>query len=134
MITVKDFAKLHGKSVQAVYKQIKGKENAEALKGHIVVRKAGNRSTQFLDEEAVKILEAASEQTPQVIVQTNDKEKIEQLEAANKALLVKVADLQEQLLKEKDQVKQLQEDKIKLLEAKKEEPEKKGFFARLFGR
>lgn len=134
MTSIKDFAATHGKTVQSVYKQIKGKENAEALKGHIIEKKIGNRPAKFLDDEAVRILEAASAQSPQVVVQTGDKEKIEQLEAANKLLLAKVADLQDQLLKEKDQVKQLQEDKIKLLEAKKEEPEKKGFFARLFGR
>ena len=43
----------------------------------------------------------------------------------NKALLLKVAELQEALLKEKDQVKLLQNEKIELLEAKNQKAEKK---------
>lgn len=52
-------------------------------------------------------------------------EEIQRLEMENKALLLKVAELQEALLKEKDQVKLLQNEKIELLEAKNQKAEKK---------
>lgn len=79
MLTIKEFAEMHGKSVQAVYQQIKSKENAKALEGHIVIHRVGNKDTKLLDEEAVRILQSASMQAPQVIMQTDDKERIEQL-------------------------------------------------------
>lgn len=125
MMTIKEYAESRGKSVQAVYKQIKSKENAKELEGHIVVQKVGNKNTKLLDEMAVEVLDNASKQSPQVILQTDDKERIEQLENENKLLWSKVAELQDELLKEKDQVKALQLEKIELLEMKNAEPETK---------
>ena len=127
MITIKEFAELHGKSVQAVYKQIKSKENATLLEGHIFTEKINNKSVKMLDDVAVQILNDASKQSIQVILQNDDKERIEQLETENKTLLIKIASLQEELIttqkelgKEKDNVKLLQNEKIELLEQKNE--------------
>lgn len=128
MITIKEYAEKSGKSVQAVYKQIKAKENAALLEGHIILQKIGNKNTKVLDDEAVRILDQASRQAPTVILQSGKDDMIEKLQAEkeqlaneNKALLIKVAELQEQLLQEKDNVKLLQQEKIELLEEKQEQ-------------
>lgn len=127
MITIKEYAELHGKSVQAVYKQLKSKENATLLEGHIITEKINNKNVKMLDDVAVQILNDASKQSIQVILQNDDKERIEQLETENKTLLIKIASLQEELIttqkelgKEKDNVKLLQNEKIELLEQKNE--------------
>lgn len=131
MITIKEYAESHGKSVQAVYKQIKSKENSALLDGHIVVEKINNKNVKMLDDVAVQILDDASKQSIQVVLQNDDKETIERLEEENKKLLLKIASLQEELIntqkelsQEKDNVKLLQTEKIELLE-KKEEPQQK---------
>lgn len=148
MITVKEYAEQQGKSVQAVYKQIRAKENATLLENHIFLQKVGNKTAKVLDDEAVEILNNASRQAPTVILQNGKDELIETLQAEkdqlaneNKALLVKVAELQEQLLQEKDNVKLLQQEKIALLEEKQEdqtqqpeEGEKGTFWSRLWHR
>lgn len=131
MITIKEYAEKSGKSVQAVYKQIKAKENAALLEGHILLQKIGNKNTKVLDDEAVRILDQASRQAPTVILQSGKDDMLEKLQAEkeqlaneNKALLIKVAELQEQLLQEKDNVKLLQQEKIELLEEKQEQNQK----------
>lgn len=127
MITIKEYAEKHGKSVQSVYKQMKSKENATLLEGHVFTEKINNKSVKMLDEVAVQILEDASKQSIQVILQNDDKEKIERLEEENKSLLKKITLLQEELIvtqkelnKEKENVKVLQNEKIELLEQKEE--------------
>lgn len=131
MITIKEYAESHGKSVQSVYKQMKSKENATLLDGHIVVEKINNKNVKMLDDVAVQILDDASKQSIQVVLQNEDKETIERLEEENKKLLLKIASLQEELINtqkelnnEKDNVKLLQSEKIELLE-KKDEPQQK---------
>lgn len=131
MITIKEYAELHGKSVQAVYKQLKSKENATLLEGHIITKKINNKNVKMLDDIAVQILNDASKQSIQVIMQNDDRERIEQLETENKTLLIKIASLQEELIttqkelgKEKDNVKVLQSEKIELLEQKNQQESK----------
>lgn len=128
MITVKEYAEKQGKSVQAVYKQIRSKENAALLEGHIFLQKIGNKNAKVLDDEAIEILNNASRQAPTVVLQNTKDELIEALQAEkeqladeNRSLLIKVAELQELLIQEKDNVKLLQQEKIALLEEKKEE-------------
>ncbi|MCM1264233.1 MAG: hypothetical protein NC313_16095 [Butyrivibrio sp.] len=123
MLTIKEYAEKSGKSVQAVYKQIKAKENATLLEGHILLRKIGGKTIKVLDDDAVKVLDEASRQAPTVVLQSGKDDMIErlqeekeQLASENKALLVKIAELQEQLIHEKDNVKLLQQEKIELLE------------------
>lgn len=131
MITIKEYAESHGKSVQSVYKQMKSKENATLLDGHIFIEKINNKNVKMLDDVAVQILDDASKQSIQVVLQNEDKETIERLEEENKKLLLKIASLQEELINtqkelnnEKDNVKLLQSEKIELLE-KKDEPQQK---------
>lgn len=125
--SVKEYAKEHGVTIQAVYQQINRKKNKEFLQGHIFKRDG----VKYLDEEAVEYLERQRIHTPSIIMQTEDKERVEQLELENKRLLLKVAELQEELLREKDQVKLLQEEKIVLLE-QKDKP-KTTFWSKFFG-
>ena len=145
MITVKEYAEQKGKSVQSVYKQMKSKENAVALEGHIHVRRVNNRDVKLLDEEAVRVLDEASNHSIQVILETDDKRRIEEMEKQIEVLKDQLLITQNQLIAEQAEVKrlqtekmQLQADKIALLEAKQDEPkkddsEKKSFWKRLFG-
>lgn len=125
MVTIKEYAKKQNKSVQAVYKQLNAKSNQKKLEGHIYKNEINGKMTTFLDEVAEEILSNSSKEAPVVLEKITSNERIESLEAENKALLIKIAELQEALLKEKDTVKLLQEDKIKLLEQKNEEQPKK---------
>lgn len=110
LISIKDYSKKKNITYEAARKQVKKYKDNE-LKGHII--KQGR--TQFLDEFAVEFLNNRRRESPVIVVQMDKDEEIERLENENKALLVKIATLQEELLQEKDQVKLLQEEKIKLL-------------------
>lgn len=118
MITVKEYADRRNKSVQAVYKQMRSTQNASALDGHIFTRRISNKNVKCLDAEAIRILDNASNHSVQVVVQAGDKERIAQLEEEKQALIIKIAELQSALLDEREAVKQLQADKIALLEEK----------------
>lgn len=119
MVSLKEYAKNKGVSYEAVRKQVN--RYKDELKGHI---SKVNRA-QYLDEEAVAFLDSKRAESPIIIMESGKDEEIQRLEMENKALLLKVAELQEALLKEKDQVKLLQNEKIELLEAKNQKAEKK---------
>lgn len=91
MITIKDYADSRNKSVQAVHQQLKRKNNAAALKGHIHVCKINNRKVKCLDEAAVEILDASSSSTPSVVIQSDNAAIIEQLREEREQLLLKIA-------------------------------------------
>jgi hypothetical protein len=114
MISLKDYAKSKAISYEAVRKQV-NRYRAE-LKEHIIKK---NR-TQYLDEEAVAFLDKKRENNPVIVLQNDDREHIEQLEAENKKLLIKVAELQEAIIVKSDKIEQLQEANILLLEKKDE--------------
>lgn len=101
-ISVKEYAKSRGKTVQAVYQQLKSKENADLLTGHIATHRVGNKMVKFLDDVAVQILDEASSSAPIVIVEdslkTLLKETTEKLEKSEKQVVYQ--DGQIQLLKE----------------------------------
>lgn len=114
MQTIKEYAKNNGVSYEAIRKQIKTYE--VELKEHILK----NGRTQYLDDYAVEFLNKKRANSTIIIQKADKDELIKSLENENRALLLKVAELQEQLLKEKDAVKLLQEQKIQLLENKSE--------------
>lgn len=118
MITLREYAKNKGISYEAIRKQVVRYE--EELKGHIEIVKR----TKYLDDEAVKFLDSKRQDNPIIIQQLDKDETIERLEQENKNLLIKIAELQEALIQEKDQVKQLQIEKIELLEVKTQEKKK----------
>ena len=131
-LTVHDYAEARGKSMQAVYKQMKGKANAAALEGHVVTRKVRGKNVRMLDAVAVGILDDSARQSPQVILQTDNSERLQQLEDENKRLLIRIAELQDALISSKTQVEQLQADKIQLLETAAQQPERQYWWQRLF--
>ncbi len=119
MISIKDYAKNKGVSYEAVRKQVN--RYKDELGEHI---QRVNR-TQYLDDAAVDFLDQKRASSPVIIVESAKDEQIEQLQAENRqlqqenrALLLKITDLQDALLKDKDKISQLEGDKIKLLESK----------------
>ena len=119
MITLKEYAKNNNVSYEAIRKQVV--RYKKELEGHITKI----RKTQYLDDEAVKFLDSKRQENPIIIQQADQSEEIAQLKREKEALLIKIATLQEELLKEKDQVKVLQNEKIELLEAKNQEAQSK---------
>lgn len=91
MISVKDFAASHNKSLQAVYQQMKRKKNASLLEGHVEII----NGIKYLDDEAVAILEAGTDTSPAIVMTENKDERIKELEAANKLLLEKMDKIHE---------------------------------------
>lgn len=137
MISMKDYAANKSISYEAVRKQVN--RYKDELEGHIF--KQGR--TQYLDEEAVAFLDDKRKSNPIVIINSDKDETIERLERENRALLLKIAELQDSLLTSKDMIATLQSEKILLLEenkkmieeqqeSQKTEEQPKGFFARLF--
>lgn len=102
IISLKDYAKQNNISYEAVRKQVA--RYKKDLDRHII---KDNR-TQFLDEEAVAFLNSKREKSPVIIIQQDKDERIKGLEEENKALLQRVAMLQDDLLKSKELQIQLQ--------------------------
>lgn len=129
MVSIKEYAAQKGVSYEAVRKQVS--RYKKELEGHIT--KVSR--TQYLDDEAVAFLDGKRQENPVILLQADKDEEIQRLHDENKALLLKVAELQDALLKEKDTVKELQTEKIALLEAKQEQEaaKRKSWWERLFG-
>lgn len=113
VVTLRDYAKQNNISYEAVRKQVV--RYKKDLEGHLI--KDGRQ--QFLDEEAVAFLDAKRQKNPVAIIQMDKDETIEGLESENKMLLQKLAWVQDELLKAKDENNnlKLENAKIALLEA-----------------
>lgn len=120
MISIKDYAKEKGVSYEAIRQSVD--RYKDELEGHVV--KQGK--TRYLDDVATAILDSKRAGNPVVIVNEDKDERIAALEKENKALLQRVAALQDQLLQEKERVTLLQQEKIELLQPPEvpEEPKK----------
>lgn len=125
-MSVKDYAAQRGKTVQAVYQQMKRQENAAALEGHVVLRRIGNKNVKFLDEAAIHILDTASSATPTVIIQDDLRNELTTAQQQMDALRIEAAKREGQIelllrqLADKDrELRQLAEpqSKIDALEA-----------------
>lgn len=79
-LSVKDYAAQRGKTVQAVYQQMKRKENAAELEGHVTSRYVGNKRVKFLDEVAISILDKGSQSAPVIIQKNNLEQKLIEVE------------------------------------------------------
>jgi chromosome segregation ATPase len=64
-ISVKDYAEKQGISVSAVLQSLHGKRNKSLLQGHIHREDGSNK--QWLDEEAVRILDSGRKKSPVII-------------------------------------------------------------------
>lgn len=129
MVSMREYAAQKGVSYEAVRKQVS--RYKKELEGHIT--KVSR--TQYLDDEAVAFLDGKRQENPVILLQVDKDEEIQRLHDENKALLLKVAELQDALLKEKETVKELQTEKIVLLEAKQEQEaaKRRSWWGRLFG-
>lgn len=126
MITIKDYAKKHSISYEAARKSVS--RYKDELEGHVITE----GRTQYLDDEAVAFLDGKRQQNPVVIVNMDKDEEIERLRSEKEALLIRIAELQDSLIREKDKCALLQEKNIALLEAKVEQteiPEKRHWWA-----
>lgn len=117
MLTIKDYAAQAGVSYEAVRQQIK-RYSAE-LDGHIV--KDGR--TRCLDDYAQQFLDEKRKKNPIIIQQASKDDEIQALVQENKALLLKVTELQDLLLQERELTKQLQGKLIDSLQSKSKENE-----------
>ena len=116
MISLKDYAREKGVSYEAVRKQVT--RYKDELEGHITKE---NR-TQYLDDAAVEFLNHKRATNSVILMEASRDDEVKRLSEENKALLLKVAELQDSLLKDKDEVKLLQEQKILLLEGNQARP------------
>lgn len=116
MITIRQYAETRKISYEAARQQVN--RLRDELEGHIV--KEGR--TQYLDDLAVQILD---ERRPKhaVIVQdaADESQELKDLRARNEALLLKVTDLQEQLISKQEMIIQLQ-DQLRALEGSSTPP------------
>lgn len=112
MKTINEYAKEKNVSYEAVRRQIK--RYSEELKGHIIKK----NHIQFLDTYSCEFLDKKRKNNSVVVFETSKDERIEFLEKENKNLLVKIVNLQNELLQEKDEVKKLQEEKMLLIDNK----------------
>lgn len=129
MQTIREYAKNNGVSYEAIRKQIKTYE--VELKDHIMK----NGRTQYLDDYAVEFLNKKRANSTIIETKVEQTEYIKSLEAENKNLLIKIAELEAELITaerkinaEKEKVELLQTEKIQLLEQKDSKPEKKKWF------
>lgn len=112
MKTLKEYANENHITYEAVRQQVKRYE--KELINHIKKIKRTN----YLDEFAIEFLDKKRVDNPVIIMESSKDDEIKRLVGENKALLLKVASLQEQLILEKENVQLLQNEKIELLEAK----------------
>lgn len=117
MISIKDYAAKNHVTYEAVRQQVK--RYADELDGHIIKISR----TQYLDDEAVAFLDEKRKRNPIIIQEVNKNQEIRALQDENKALLLKVTELQDQLLREREFIKQLQGQLIDALQPKTEEME-----------
>lgn len=92
MTSIKDYAKANHITYEAARKQVK--QYAAELQGHITTK---NR-TQYLDDEAVALLDEHRKGSPVVVYNQDREAALEQLRQENKALLQQVAALQDKLI------------------------------------
>lgn len=124
-ITIKDYAEQRGKTVQAVYQQMKRQENAQALNGHVFTQRVGNKDVKYLDEEAVRILDEGSGSTPNIVVQDELKgqlaEVTENFEKAKQQIMFqegRIDALKEQLADKEKQLMALAAPEVQIKELK----------------
>lgn len=134
MISFKEYADSHRITYESVRKQVK--RYKQDLTGHITVQ---NRK-QYLDDYAVEFLNKRRNKNTVTILNAEaeaESVKNEELQAENKQLLYKIAQLQEQLLEaEKEKVKGIEASaKLPLLEEKvaQLEAENATFVRTIFG-
>lgn len=111
LVTIKQFAESQEISYEAVRKQIN--RYSDELSGHII--KQGRKS--FLDKWAVEFLETKRRERPVVLASIERTEENEYLREQIEKLKTQLLSAQNELLREKERVINLQEEAKKSLEA-----------------
>lgn len=115
MISVKEYAKSRGVTIQAVHQQMSRKRNSEKLEGHVQIIDG----VKFLDEEAEVILDESRKKTPVVIIDDAKDERIAELEASLKRKEEYIALIEAAAMRKQEQVDKLEAKQL-LIEEKRE--------------
>ena len=111
LMTIKQYAQSQHISYEAVRKQVAAYK--QDLQDHII-RKG---RTQYLDEYAVEYLTKRRRESPVIVLEQSKDETIADLKEQIDALRVQLMAAQNELLREKDHIIELQEESRKSLEA-----------------
>ena len=111
MITLKEYAKKHGISYEAVRKQVN--RYREDLGEHLYKVER----TQYIDEDGEAFLDQKRASNPVVVIEHDKDEQIEELKKQNEALRAKVVQLQDMIISRDAKVMELQ-DRLLLLTTK----------------
>ena len=111
LMTIKQYAQSQHISYEAVRKQVASYK--QELQDHIVKR----GRTMFLDETAVEFLTQRRRESPVIVLEQSKDETIADLKEQIDALRVQLMAAQNELLREKDHIIELQEESRKSLEA-----------------
>lgn len=111
LMTIKQYAQSQHISYEAVRKQVASYKHE--LQDHII-RKG---RTQYLDEWAVEFLTKRRRESPVIVLEQSKDETIADLKEQIDALRVQLMAAQNELLREKDHIIELQEESRKSLEA-----------------
>ena len=106
---------MHGISYEAARQQVN--RHKDALEGHIM--REGR--TQYLDDIAVGILDETRTKQPIIMQEVNDRQELEDLRAQNATLLLKITELQDQLLSERAKVVQHKKKMMGMLDSSDED-------------
>lgn len=112
VITIRDYARQHGVSYEAVRKQVV--QYRKELNDHIIMQ--GRK--QYLDDEAVRILDDHRKKSAVSVVVEDRSVRIQELEEENKHLMAEIARLQAEGNACRDQIIQLLTEKQSYLEDK----------------
>lgn len=110
LVTLKQYAEEHKISYEAVRKQVI--RYAEELSDHIIKQDR----TQYLDPWAVEFLTNRRRESPIVLMNMDQSEENERLKEEVESLRVKLMTAQNELLKEKDRIIELQDEAKKTIE------------------
>lgn len=134
MISLKDYAERSNISYEAVRKQV-DRYKLE-LDGHI----SKIKRTRFLDDEAVAFLDSKRQENPIIIQQLDKDEELERKNKQIEALLIKVAELEEESKGLYKTIADMKDEHILLLEEKSQlqlelkEEQNKSIWVKLFGK
>jgi len=118
LLTIREYAKQKHITYEAVRKQIR-KYKDDELKDHIIRK----NKTQYLDEYAIDFLDNRRRESPVMMYQMNQDEEIQRLTEENKMLLLKLTEVQDALIKAKEQTLLAEQQKL-LLEDKEKQIDK----------
>ena len=117
MVSVKEYAKSRGVTIQAVHQQMSRKRNSEKLVGHVQIIEG----VKYLDEEATAILDESRKKTPVVIIDDQKDQLIQELKDNLKRKEDYIAILEAAAIVKQEQITTLEEKQLQIEQKKQEE-------------